>query len=154
VSRSKTTAITAMVLVALAAIIYVLFQGDDADAVPTASQVEERSMSPFCPGLTIAECPHGQSIALRREIADKVQKGWTNAEIDDWLVANYGESILGSPRDPLTRIAPVVLLIAGLGAVLAIGRGRAPTVEPAGLTAGEQQTIEADLADFREDYSE
>lgn len=91
--------------------------GPDPNAVPGATEVNERTMSPFCPGLTLSECTSPQSAELRDRIAKKVESGWTNREIDDWLLQSYGESILGRPRGPLPYVVPAAVLVAGAVAV-------------------------------------
>jgi cytochrome c-type biogenesis protein CcmH/NrfF len=93
-------------------------RGPDPDAIPTSPQVQDRLMSPFCPGLTVAECPSGQSAALRRRIDAMVASGRTNREIDAWAVANYGETVLGRPRGILAWLAPAAIVLGGLGLVL------------------------------------
>lgn len=155
-ARRATAAV--MVAITVAGVILVIPAGTNPHAVPTAAQVEERSMSPFCPGLTIAECPHGRSIELRQEIAEKVEQGWTNAQIDEWLVSDYGEAVLGEPRGPGAWVAPVLAVLAGLGAVFWVTRKKPAdeTIDeqPQELTDVDRQRLHADLERFRKGYSE
>lgn len=48
--------------------------GPDPDLVPTTDEVAGRTMSPFCPGLTLEECPSGEASRLRTEIDQMVRR--------------------------------------------------------------------------------
>lgn len=105
---------------ALAAGLALAARGPDPGAVPTETQVSERTMSPFCPGLTVSECPSSQSAELRTRIAGKVGAGWTNRRIDEWLVEDYGEAVLARPRDPFAYLVPIGVVLAGLALVVVL----------------------------------
>jgi cytochrome c-type biogenesis protein CcmH len=66
---------------------------------------------------------------LRREIRELLREGKTDAEIEAFLVARYGEFVLYRPRKAgrtlVLWIAPLALLVAGAFVVLRIARGRA-----------------------------
>lgn len=95
------------------------FSGTDPDAVPTLSQVSGRVMSPFCPGLTLDECPTDQSASLRAELESMIRQGSTNQEIDEWVVQNYGEVALATPSGMSAWLAPVAVGVAGLALTVA-----------------------------------
>lgn len=127
---------------ALSAALAVALRGPNPRAVPTAAQVSERTMSPFCPGLTLSECPSSQSAELRNNIAEKTAAGWTNRRIDGWLVDSYGEAVLARPRGPVVYLVPIGVVLAGL-ALVVVGivrwgrgsedrRGAAPAEGPIG----------------------
>jgi cytochrome c-type biogenesis protein CcmH len=127
----------AAILVAVVATVALAARGPNPGATPTAEAVEGRVMSTWCPGLTLAECPSAQATALRSEIAAKVAGGWTNARIDAWLVANYGEGILGRPRGVTAFLVPAIAILAGGGVVAVLlrtrksGRDDGPGSQPA-----------------------
>ena len=81
-------AVAALVLIAVATGLSAA-RGPNPNAVPTAQQVDERTMSPFCVGLTLAACPSSEALQLRATIARMVADGRTNQEIDSFLLANY-----------------------------------------------------------------
>ncbi|MGH2721471.1 MAG: cytochrome c-type biogenesis protein [Actinomycetota bacterium] len=116
----------AALLVALVAAVALAARGPDPGATPTPHAVEARVMSSWCPGLTLAECPSAQAGDLRREIAGKVAAGWTNERIDAWLVANYGEGILGRPRGMAAFLVPAAAILAGGVVVALVLRRRRP----------------------------
>lgn len=75
-------------------------------------------MSPFCPGLSLEECPSEQASELRARIQRRIAAGATNAEIDRWLVADYGESVLGRPPGALSWMVPAAFVLGGLACIL------------------------------------
>ena len=98
-------------------------------ATPTPQEVYERTMSPFCPGITLAECTTRQSAALKQEISAKISRSWTNTRIDSWLVLTYGRDVLGRPRGLAIWLAPLIAggLAAGAAATFATRAGRSNT---------------------------
>lgn len=133
-----------------------LTSGPDPDAVPTTDEVAGRMMSPFCPGLTLEECPSEQASRLRTDIDELVRRGDTNEEIDAWIVDNFGEVALARPGGPVAWLAPPLVMLAGLGAVLLFlkRRNRHPEPKPAGpapaeLSAEDENLFERDFRNFR-----
>lgn len=63
-------------------------------------------MSPFCPGLTLADCPSPAAFTLRGEIEQRLENGVAREVILDELVTKYGTQILADPSG--TRIGSVV----------------------------------------------
>lgn len=102
----------AIVVLGLAA--FLVSIGTDPSAVPTSAEVASRTMSPYCPGLTLEECPHSQSAVLRAKIEQKVKEGQTNREIDAWLVSNYGRTVLGKPSGLWPLLVPLIFVISGM----------------------------------------
>jgi len=98
----------------------------DPHAVPTPAAVFRRTMSPFCPGLTLEECPSEQATGLRHRISDKVASGANNRQIDDWLVSQYGRAVLANPPQVWAWLVPAGLALAGLAALTAKLSGRSP----------------------------
>ena len=88
---------------------------------------------------------------LRREIRTLIRQGKTDPEIIDFLVSRYGDFVrYRPPFKPTTWllwIGPFVLLLAGIGALVAYLRRR-PRVEAA-LSADEQDRAARLLAGDR-----
>jgi cytochrome c-type biogenesis protein CcmH len=83
---------------------------------------------------------------LRVLVRDRLKKGETNAQVVDYVVARYGEFVLLKPRFELRTLAlwslpPVALLAGVIGLVIALRRRKALAVEPAPLSAAEQQRL-------------
>ncbi|HEY8201447.1 MAG TPA: cytochrome c-type biogenesis protein CcmH [Actinomycetota bacterium] len=121
-------ALAGLVMAAAAAIV-ISARGPDPDATPTAEAVENRVMSAWCPGLTLAECPSNQAAALRQKIAAHVAERWSNRRIDAWLVDSYGEAVLGRPRSATAFLVPLAA-VAGGALVVAFVLRRRPPPEP------------------------
>lgn len=131
--------------------------GPDPDAVPTSDEVAGRMMSPFCPGLTLDECPSDQASRLRAEVDEMVRRGDTNAEIDRWIVDNFGEVALARPGGSLAWVAPPLAVLAGLGVLLFFlkrktggpeteAKSPAPVPE---LTEQDETLFDQDFKNFR-----
>jgi len=132
-------------------------QGPDPNAVPTAIQVEERTMSPFCVGLTLAACPSSEAMQLRATIAQMVTEHKTNRQIDNFLLASYPSTIVGAPHNPLAWLIPAGAVVAALAAIVAVvatrGPGRTEEPPPA-LPADDAARLADDLRRFAEQQSE
>lgn len=134
----------------------VLTSGPDPNAVPTSDEVAGRMMSPFCPGLTLDECPSDQATRLRAEVEEMIGRGDTNAEIDRWIVDNFGEVALARPDGSLAWVAPPLMVLAGLATVLVFlkrrsgpGSGADPAPEPPDLSPQDESLFESDFKNFR-----
>lgn len=130
-----------------------LTSGPDPDAVPTSDEVAGRMMSPFCPGLTLDECPSEQASRLRAEVDEMVRRGDTNAEIDRWIVDNFGEVALARPGGSLAWVAPPLAVLAGLGVLLLFlkrrtGGGETGAGAPV-LTEQDETLFDQDFKNFR-----
>lgn len=152
----------------LAASLALTARGPNPNAIPTTAEVSERIMSPFCPGLTLSECPSSQSAELRARIAQKIEDAWTNRRIDDWLVASYGEAVLARPRRAVAFVVPIGALLAATALVVLLiarwsGSERARTNEAgepapsidsenegASPTESEKERLASELALFAE----
>jgi cytochrome c-type biogenesis protein CcmH len=111
-------------------------------------------MSPFCPGLTLADCPSPNAFTLRDDIERRLASGASREAIIDELVAKYGAQILADPSG--TPIGSVVwglpfLLAASalLGLALFLRRATHPHPEdPVVAVAGPpglQERLEEEL---------
>lgn len=128
-----------------------VLSGPDPDAVPTTDQVASRMMSPFCPGLTLEECPSDEASRVRSQIEEMVQRGDTNAEIDRWIVDNFGEVALARPGSSVAWLAPPLVALAGVGVVIVLLKRRvkpAPAVGPVELTPQEESRFQQDFDRF------
>jgi cytochrome c-type biogenesis protein CcmH len=72
--------------------------GPSAETVTRANQLIGGIMSPFCPGLTLANCPSTYAETLRVSVRARVQAGESPDSIVEALVAAFGEGIRGAPR--------------------------------------------------------
>lgn len=111
-----------------------------------AKAITHHLMSPFCPGLLLADCPSGYAQELREEVAARVAKGESASSIENDLVTRYGEQIRTEPGLTgigwLAWLAPPTAALIGLA--LIVGRTRAATA--AGALAAERPAPSLDGA--------
>jgi cytochrome c-type biogenesis protein CcmH len=89
----------------------------DADAERLFREV----MSPFCPGLTLADCPSPNAFTLRNEIRARLERGEPREAIVDQLVAQYGTEILSDPSGtPIGSVVWGVPIVLSAVAALAL----------------------------------
>lgn len=141
----------ALMIAAVTSAIILASGGPDPDGVPEYREVVDRTMSPFCPGLTLTECPTQRSAELRNEIAEKISAGWTNEEIDSWLTDTYGVGVLGNPRDGVLWLIPALLLTGGAATIMwRLARSRRPEALVGEIEASgeEKLRLEAELQEF------
>jgi cytochrome c-type biogenesis protein CcmH len=125
-------------------------QGGD---VTQANKLLGALMSPFCPGLTLANCPSVYAETLRVSVRERLDAGEAPDSIVESLVAAFGEGIRGAPRAAGLGLVlwalPAIVLGAGGIVVLLWLRTRgvrgAPTPPLAANHAGSVATP-ADLA--------
>jgi cytochrome c-type biogenesis protein CcmH/NrfF len=83
-----------------------------------ANSVSEQIMSPFCPGVTLHDCPSDNAVALRARIARWAAKGWSRSRIMTKLLSEYTD-IRAVPSD---RGAGLIVWLLPPGALL-VGAG-------------------------------
>lgn len=82
-----------------------------------------------CQNQNLADSHASLAADLRREIREQILDGKGKADIDEYLVARYGEFVFYRPRfsskTAILWLGPFVLLLTGLGAVYIMIRRRA-----------------------------
>lgn len=137
--------------VALAASIVALLLAGDVFARGWADDLADELMSPFCPGRTLSACPSPQARTLVVWLGMQEGAGRSREEVQEELVAQYGEEILPAPAPGgfgLTAyLFPVVAFLVGGAVVWGFLRGQtaAPatpiTPAPAGHVDPELEAI-------------
>lgn len=81
---------------------------------------------------------------LRRDVFEQMQAGKSDAEIKDWLHERYGDFVLYDPPvrggTLLLWFGPLLILLAGAGAVFAIVRRRAAALPGTPPTTPDSST--------------
>lgn len=145
--------IAAVMLLALAA---------PASAAPQddANYISQHIMSPFCPGVTLHDCPSDSAVALRDRITALAAEGFSRDQIMDELVEEYGQTILAEPpRSGGSLIAWVLpalaLALAGWVAWTLMRRWAVIPATPDGydpdihVTASDRKRLDAELDRLR-----
>ncbi len=65
-----------------------------------ANDISQKVMSPFCPGVTLHDCPSQSALDMRDRIEGYARSGMSEAAIMDRLEAEYGD---GDPGGTLVR---------------------------------------------------
>jgi cytochrome c-type biogenesis protein CcmH len=82
----------------------------------------------MCQNQSLADSNAMVAQDLRREVLALMREGKTDAQVEDYLVARYGEFVLYKPRVEertwLLWFGPALVLLAGAAAVVAIVRRR------------------------------
>jgi len=85
------------VWVVAAALVLLLAPAVQAAPEDTANRISENIMSPFCPGVTLHDCPSQQADDLRERIRRWAAAGVGEDRIMERLVAEYGEEVHAIP---------------------------------------------------------
>jgi cytochrome c-type biogenesis protein CcmH len=100
-----------------------------------ATSIASEVVSPFCPGVTLENCPSDAAAALRARIVSWAKAGWSRGEIMDQLETEYGASIRALPPASGSGlwawVAPGLVLLAGVALVAVLTRrwARGPRAE-------------------------
>ena len=88
-----------------------------------AYELPRELMSPFCPGITLADCSSSQAATVRAWILVQEAAGRSRDEVEAELLARYGDVILARPRARGMGLAawgvPILAFLAG-GAFVAL----------------------------------
>lgn len=140
------------------AIAIVVIVASPAGAAPedVANEVSREVMSPFCPGVTLHDCPSQAALDLRDQIKGWAEQGWSKDRIMDELESRFGTGIRATPQDSEGIGAwalPVGALLVGIMLLGSLARrwtkGRLHREVPA-LDDAERARVERELAALRE----
>ena len=90
-----------------------------------ANSVAQEVMSPYCPGVTLHDCPSSSAQEMREEITEWARAGMTKDEIMDRLEDEFGSSIRAVPRGNgglFAWLLPVTALVGGAAAAFFLAR--------------------------------
>jgi len=103
------------------------------DWLATYNRMIGELMSPYCHGLTLADCPTKGASELRNQIQGWLKEGRSENWILDELEKEYGPSILGAPRmrgiGLLAWVVPPLVFVAGFIGVVLFLRRQTPACE-------------------------
>jgi cytochrome c-type biogenesis protein CcmH len=122
---------------------------------PTQAELEGEVMCPVC-GTTLDQSNSPAAEQIKRLVARRIAAGDTKSEIEDRLVANYGESILAAPPHQGFGLLAWWLPIAGIVlAAAAVGfgawrwsRAREPEPRAAPLDPALERRLDDELRRF------
>jgi cytochrome c-type biogenesis protein CcmH len=92
------------------------------DAKAWHYEVWNTTMSPFCPGRALIDCPSSQAAELRDWIVTQEKAGRPRKEVEDELYERFGDVILQAPKATGFGLAAYVIPVVGvaLGALVLV----------------------------------
>lgn len=97
--------------------------------VPTDNdvlRVAKQLYCPVCPNTPLDVCETKACEDWRAQIRDQLSEGWTDQQIIDYFVAQYGERVLAEPQrkgfTSLVWFLPLIVVLVGIGVVYEILR--------------------------------
>jgi cytochrome c-type biogenesis protein CcmH len=149
-TRARLAALFGLWLVLLAAPAFALSSPSEMLANPVlekrAEAIGMQLRCVVCQNESVEQSNAALAAQFRGIIRRRVQEGWSDKRIIDWMVQRYGTFILlRPPFDPMTYVlwgAPAIAVAVGAAAVL-LARRRNPAPPPP-LSPDEQQRL-ADL---------
>ena len=117
----------------LSAMSSALFAGSTAQAEPVATPLEQQleqiaqeindsTMSPYCPGRTLGACPSPQARDLRNQVHDWLKEGQSPSQVQERLIAMFGQEVTGVPKAEgfgfMAWFGPIIFLGLFLVAIL------------------------------------
>lgn len=126
--RNKTLKILSL-LAALFASLVIISVVYAQERIPTDDdvlRVAKKLYCPVCPNTPLDVCETKACQDWRAQIRDQLTKGWTEQQIIDYFVAQYGERVLAEPQrkgfTSLVWFLPLIVVLVGLGVVVEILR--------------------------------
>jgi cytochrome c-type biogenesis protein CcmH/NrfF len=144
---------------AVAALVFMVAPAAAAAPSPSdvATTVARNVMSPFCPGLTLHDCPSDAATDLRARIESWAREGRSRTEIMTRLREEYGPAIAAAPeprgRGLVAWLLPLAAVVAGaLVAAVGARRWSSPVPDPGmrpRLSLDERARLDRELARIR-----
>jgi len=122
-----------------------------------ANRISAEIMSPYCPGVTLHDCPSDAAVELRDRILGWARAGWSHERILDRLEAEYGASIRSTP--PATGaglwawVVPAMAVVAGVAGAWTIARRWSRRTEnrvDGEVTPAQRARLDSELARVRD----
>lgn len=116
----------------------------DGTVTPTAddvNRVAKQLYCPVCPNTPLDVCATKACQDWRAQIKDQLAAGWTDNQVIQYFVAQYGERVLAEPRrsgfTSFVWLLPIVVTVIGLviaGLIVRSWKARRLALVPAGLS--------------------
>ena len=121
-----------LVLVALVTsllVVKVVYAQNGVPYTPTDDdvlRVAKNLYCPVCPNTPLDVCETKACQDWRAQIRDQLSEGWTDQQIIDYFVAQYGERVLAEPKrkgfTSLVWFLPLIVVLVGVGVVYEVLR--------------------------------
>lgn len=95
---------------------------EDLQAESLTRDIAADMPSPYCPGRSIASCPTQAARELEDDIYSLAQQGQSREQIEQTLVARFGEDKMGKAHETEITVAIVLGAVMALGAIVMMAR--------------------------------
>ena len=159
--RTKLTILLLTVLASLLIVseVYAQDGGPDTPSDNDVNRVAKQLYCPVCPNTPLDVCETKACEDWRAQIRDQLAEGWTDQQIIDYFVAQYGERVLAEPQrkgfTSLVWFLPFIAVLVGLAVVYEILRNwrkQKPVLAAAGpapnIPEAVRQRIERELQEM------
>ena len=116
------------------------------------NRIARQLYCPVCPNTPLDVCETKACQDWRAQINDQLAAGWTDDQVIEYFVAQYGERVLAEPRrsgfTSFVWVLPVLALLIGLVAVAQVLRSwqaRRSALAPAGVGNAEFSQLAPDV---------
>ena len=130
-----------------------------ADPQDVANDISREMISPYCPGVTLHDCPSDNSRELRQRIIGWAENGMTKDQIWQRLEDEFGPGIRATPSAEGSGlwawVLPIVAALGGiaLAAFLAFRWSRRPPEKAGGdgeVSPDQRRRLDVELAALRD----
>jgi cytochrome c-type biogenesis protein CcmH len=83
-----------------------------------AYYIYDNTLSPFCPGRLLRDCPSSEAVKLKETVREMLEKGQNRDQIFEHIYSIYGEEVRASP--PQSGFGLVAWLIPGAFLILGL----------------------------------
>lgn len=115
--RLRRLVLALALLIVLAAIPGVAWAQDEPPTDDEVNAVAKELYCPVCENVPLDVCPTQACVQWRQVIRDKLTEGWSEAEIKNYFVAQYGDRVLAEPPrrglNWLVYVLPPAFILAG-----------------------------------------
>ena len=122
-----------------------------------ANRISGEVMSPYCPGVTLHDCPSDGATEKRLEIEGWARSGWSEERIMTQLEDDFGQNIRANPAGTKGFVAwaiPAIMLAAGAATAVYLSKrwsSGAPFDDEARVAPEDHQRVESELRLLREE---
>lgn len=131
-----------LLIVASLVVVGIAYAQGEQPGYPTDNDINliaKKLYCPVCPNTPLDVCETKACQDWRAQIRDQLSAGWTEQQVIDYFVAQYGERVLAEPQrigfTSLVWFLPLVIVLIGLGVVYEVLRGwKRQKLAPASVT--------------------
>ena len=135
--QSRKLSLVMLVLLASFLAVAVAYAQEGGPAFPTDDdvlRVAKKLYCPVCPNTPLDVCETQACKDWRQQIRDQLSEGWTEQQIIDYFVSQYGERVLAEPQrvgfTSLVWVLPVISALLGLAVVWQVLRSWRSSRQP------------------------